>query len=382
VGFNGAVTAYVVFGITDSPPLYGTKCQNSYTTIAGTTLSSCYDACSVDSNCGAYQVYDTHNSDTCYLFNDCSSFTTSGETAQVGYTVTQTPSPTVNPTTSPTGSPTPSPGVVLGEAKVKMSYTNSTKTKESSRQLIDDLKQEYSSNTDYDINIKSVVLVDQFTLNNDVLSGVQSEALITKLKTARNCSNCAVTFGTGNRRVLQQSMTVTMTFTLDEAGFDLYEQNTESLESQAFLTSLATELGVNSENITLTVVDSNVVIETELITYSDGENPLDSSTLNQLTTLKSSMETTAGTITSTLGGGSVSTYSVDLCGTRNCNNRGTCNVETGVCACTDADYWGINCELAVSCNDGTKLANYAYCQCEYPAYGLRCESNIIDVFYP
>lgn len=67
---------------------------------------------------------------------------------------------------------------------------------------------------------------------------------------------------------------------------------------------------------------------------------------------------------------------IDRCGNRNCNYHGTCNSDTGVCECTNVNYWGLNCETLVTCeNDGWKKADDQYCVCPYPWGGLRCEKQ-------
>lgn len=67
---------------------------------------------------------------------------------------------------------------------------------------------------------------------------------------------------------------------------------------------------------------------------------------------------------------------IDRCGNRNCNYYGTCNPDTGVCECTNVNYWGLNCETPVTCeNNGWKKADDQYCVCPYPWGGLRCETQ-------
>lgn len=64
---------------------------------------------------------------------------------------------------------------------------------------------------------------------------------------------------------------------------------------------------------------------------------------------------------------------IDRCGNRNCNYHGTCNTTTGVCDCTNVNYWGLNCETLVTCERGWKKNDDQYCVCPYPWGGLRCE---------
>ena len=64
---------------------------------------------------------------------------------------------------------------------------------------------------------------------------------------------------------------------------------------------------------------------------------------------------------------------IDRCGNRNCNYHGTCNTTTGVCDCTNVNYWGLNCETLVTCERGWKKSDDQYCVCPYPWGGLRCE---------
>lgn len=200
-----------------------------------------------------------------------------------------------------------------------------------------------------------------------------------KVKAARcqgAVSQCTATVaGTGNRRMLQaDDVIITITYTFDETayasttGFDFNDPD--------FLQALADSLGVNTTDIDITGDSSgNVNIEVTLADEGDGIDPLDTDLIDQINTINSNLATIGGDLASELGlsAGDLQTQSVDLCGDRDCNSRGTCNESTGVCVCTDTDYWGINCETLVTCNNGTKASGSAYCVCEYPEYGLRCE---------
>lgn len=152
-----------------------------------------------------------------------------------------------------------------------------------------------------------------------------------------------------------------------------------SFDSADFISTVATALTVDAGNIT--ILDSQGTITVEYIVAVDNsasQDPLDSSILSALTTASTEINALASTVESALGlnSGSISTSSIDKCADRTCYSRGSCNSTTGVCSCTNVDYWGINCETAVDCNSGSKAVDAAYCNCDYPQYGLRCENSL------
>jgi len=182
------------------------------------------------------------------------------------------------------------------------------------------------------------------------------------------------------RRVLDEgSISVEITYTINSELFESLAVNGTSFsDGSAFEEALAALLGVNSSEISLSAVSGKLVIEYVVTEEAAGDDPLSEANLAALQAVRDELAVITAALVSELGLDpvDVSTSDIDFCSGRDCNGRGTCNADTGVCFCTDTDYWGINCETVVNCNGGTKVPNEAYCACEYPDYGLRCASTV------
>lgn len=177
-------------------------------------------------------------------------------------------------------------------------------------------------------------------------------------------------------RELQQEITVSVSYELDAETFANLTSS-GSFNDPAFAQALADAVGADVNDVTVVAVDGTLEIEYIVSQESTGDDPLEEENLNAIDTLASEVDTITDTVVAELGldAGDYEEPDVDKCGDRDCNGRGTCNVNTGVCACTDTDYWGINCETSVTCGNGTKSDSSAYCICDYPEYGQRCENN-------
>lgn len=177
-------------------------------------------------------------------------------------------------------------------------------------------------------------------------------------------------------RELQQEITVSVSYELDAETFANLTSS-GSFNDPAFAQALADAVGADVSDVTVVAVDGTLEIEYIVSQESTGDDPLEEENLNAIDTLASEVDTITDTVVAELGldAGDYEEPDVDKCGDRDCNGRGTCNANTGVCACTDPDYWGINCETSVTCGNGTKSDSSAYCICDYPEYGQRCENN-------
>lgn len=287
-----------------------------------------------------------------------------------------TPYPTPQPTLAPTQSPTPNPIVEVGTVDVTMSFTNSTKSGQAATDLIAELKGSYTQ-TEY-----RVQSTDSF---NIPFTGQSDETIIAAIKTARNLQECNVTLSSAGRRLdsreLDTTINVEIFYDLDETAFNTLQSTGNNLESETFLNSLASSLGVNPSNLTVTVVDSQVIVEVTLLATSSETEPLDAATVQQLQNLQTSASTSSSTIVSEIGGGTASVSTVDLCADRTCSGYGIyeagvttatgCVIETGVCQCSN-NKWGINCETDCTCENGGTCVN-SYCMCDYPYHGVRCQ---------
>lgn len=349
--------------------------------LSGSTddVNTCYNHCDNDSSCRFFHLYFIGSTYYCETFTTCNAPTTSFDSYILYEMVTPAP------TGSPTAAPTPNPRVEVGKVFVTMGFNNSSKSTQAAKRLIQDAKTA-NSNTEYLVSGTDTITLPQTVQTG---SGATDQELIDAIKLSRNCSQCTVTLSSGGRRLLSEdgrreldaTITAEITFQLDEAAFNELESSGNTLESQEFLDALAADLGVNSTDIAVTVVGSEVVVEVTLIATSTEENPLDESAIQQLQELQQVSSDAASTIVTEIGDGVVTVDEVDLCQGRTCSGRGVytegvttaegCVIETGVCACS-GEWWGINCEVACSCENGGICTN-SYCACEYPYYGVRCQ---------
>jgi hypothetical protein len=209
----------------------------------------------------------------------------------------------------------------------------------------------------------------------------QTEAdLKTAMKEARGCTfaGCSLVFtDIPARRVLTAGdITATLTFTgLSEANYNtMSSSGGDEFDSAAFKTALATDLSVDESSFTITSDGGSVTVHALFSIDPVVNVPLDATFITHMNSVQTLMDTTAST--STLANGAltdtVTTIVLDLC-THNCQTQGTCNSATGICTCI-GNYWGIDCETACTCANGEPCVNQL-CQCEYPQFGLRCDSN-------
>lgn len=261
--------------------------------------------------------------------------------------------------------------IEVGTAKVQYNVKNGTTRDQVTQTAITDIK---SKHTDITFTIKSTESsVFPSELYNDVGDATLFKDSVAK---ARGCyPDCTVTVDT-NRRVLQSSgsIPITITFELTETAYNELVASGNNLDDPAFITDMATELGVNASDVSVIVVDGEVVLE---ITYSleETDDPTGADDIAALQEIQASLNNATQVLVTELGTNddAVTTIALDLCGTRDCSGRGTCDTATGVCDCT-GNWWGINCETACSCNNGGECVG-VLCQCVYPYYGLKCESD-------
>ena len=171
-------------------------------------------------------------------------------------------------------------------------------------------------------------------------------------------------------------ITVEITYEIDSDAYDQMVNNATTFsDGSAFEQALADQLGLSTDNVTITAVDGQLVIEYVVSQEAEGDDPLSEENLAALEEVSASLDNITDTVVQELGIDStdIESTSVDYCEGRDCNGRGTCDTETGICACDSPEYWGINCETSVTCGPGERANNTAYCICEYPIYGQRCQ---------
>jgi hypothetical protein len=195
---------------------------------------------------------------------------------------------------------------------------------------------------------------------------------------------CAVSQGAGRRRLreLQSSgeIVVSVEFDLDDTLFDDLVAR-EAFTDPGFAAALAAAAGVHPDNVTVTTAESSLEVDFVVAEESDGVNPVDTAVLAILQELVDGMQGVVDAAATELGipPSSITVGGVDRCADRDCNGRGSCDPNTGICACSDPAFWGVNCETPVSCeNGGTPRSDTAYCTCPYPYYDARCNSTRLE----
>lgn len=183
----------------------------------------------------------------------------------------------------------------------------------------------------------------------------------------------AIVTGGGGRRLQGSFITVELTYSMEDNSFEtLVNDGVTFSDGSAFESALAAALGVTTGEIVINAVSGQLSIEYVISQEATGTDPLTEEQLLALSEVLSDLITISSTIESELGL-TVGTPSIDYCAGRDCNGRGTCDTETGVCQCSGIDYWGINCETLIYCGNGFKSPSEAVCYCYYPSYGVRCE---------
>lgn len=267
----------------------------------------------------------------------------------------------------------------VGEKKVTYGSTDVNATEQAAKELIVQVRGDVAddSNVYAFVSGSSTAYLDRAYF--DAHGGSQADAL-DDIKTVV-CGDvpCEIEeVDSGNRRVLQEEgeVGVVITFDIDESLFDDLVANNE-FDDPAFIAALAAEAGLSPDNITVNTAESTLEVTFIVATESSGDEPVDNAIVSELNAVSDSADSLAETVATNLGLASedVAVNTIDLCGDRNCNGRGTCDSETGICDCTDLNYWGINCETPVTCTDGQGTPVGQYCQCDYPYTGLRCENT-------
>jgi hypothetical protein len=266
----------------------------------------------------------------------------------------------------------------MGSAKVQFNVKGGTVRKNITQTIISDVKALHPSGTTF-----SVASTESATVPTSLYNEVNNASLFeTSLAKARGCyPDCTITVDAGSRRVLDSrelqsggTVPITISFDLTEAAYNTLVASGNQLDDQGFIDDLATELGVNASSVSVTVVDGEVVVS---IAYEveEGSTPTGEDTIADFQEIQASLNNATQVLVDELGEptDSVTLITLDLCGGRDCNSRGTCDTETGLCDCT-GNWWGINCETACTCNNGGECKD-KLCHCEYPYYDLRCDTD-------
>lgn len=191
---------------------------------------------------------------------------------------------------------------------------------------------------------------------------------------------CGVVINYGNnndRRLLASFIDIQLSFDLSASLLDTV--NGFDFSDPVFEQALADALGIsNTTDVTVISNGGDITIEATLKSLP-GSDPTGEELLTTAQELQSNLTLVTQTLVDQLGAldSEVLSSSVDLCPpSRDCSGNGTCDPLTGVCECI-GDWWGINCETACTCINGGQCVD-AYCVCDFPYYGLRCDNVACD----
>lgn len=177
----------------------------------------------------------------------------------------------------------------------------------------------------------------------------------------------------------QTNTTLTLSITFETSAYDTAGVASFDFDNTTFVDSVATSMGVDPSEVTVsTDGTSDVDIEVTLIDESTATDPVNQDLIDNMAYINASVAEISSTVASEVGleDTDIESTSLDLCGTRDCNGLGTCDPQSGVCDCDSADFWGIDCDIPVDCNDGEKDVDSAYCNCDYPEHGQRCQNTV------
>ena len=297
-----------------------------------------------------------------------------------------TPAPT---TASPTASPTvPLPTIMTSNVKFYVRNDTDRMT------VIDDILLEFNNQfpdtTAYVIRetIKSEETGSiSFQLVNDVNNNTLLAEKIAQVRCGSAADECNIVIENERRRLLSDDRRAPLgrelvdPFVIIEITFDLSSDllgavNGLDLSDPEFEAELLEALGLdNTTDITITSNGGDITV-TATLESNESEDPLGENLVATGQEASTNLTDITNAILDALGGVDTQLLSttVDLCPVeRDCNGRGTCDPQTGVCACV-GDWWGIDCETACECENDGECKN-ALCHCDYPYYGLRCNST-------
>lgn len=273
----------------------------------------------------------------------------------------------------------------LGSVTQSIALSNITKSREAVKSIYTSL---YSGSVNITQTLDTFIVGSETAVfNYDLFSNYNDdETLLNHIKSIvcpeQLLDICEISTATrrllSEARSLQSEITVEITYTIDSVLFDeLVANGTSFSDGSSFEQALADALGVTTNDITLSAVNGELVIEYVVSQEASGDDPLTEENIAALQQVSTALNNITSTVQTELGlnEGDITSNTIDYCSGRTCNGRGTCDPETGICTCTDTNYWGVNCETSVNCNNGVKDVDSAYCICDYPEFGQRCENT-------
>lgn len=264
----------------------------------------------------------------------------------------------------------------IGVVKQSISNTNTTQARQTVKTLATRVSQTNSSSN----LVTTISATETTTFNSILFDNVGDDALL--LEEIKNvaCGNltelCNIQIVTGGGRRLQGggAITVSITYEIDSTIYDQIPEG--SFNDPEFIQALADAVGLDPGNVTVVSTGSSFTVQYAVTSESTTDDPLTEEALAAIDALAANINSVTAAVVTELGidESSIEATQVDKCSDRDCNGRGTCNPTTGACQCTDPDYWGVNCETLIVCENGGTPGD-GYCACVFPFYGLRCQTT-------
>lgn len=251
-----------------------------------------------------------------------------------------------------------------------------------------------------------IAIIANETLSLDVsnLQGYTESEIVALLRTLRCgslASECTVSLTptAPSRRLLQSAggFTVEITFDVDDTALQELIDSGYDFNNTGFIEALANTLNVTSEDIQVNVLNGTIELEAIIVDTLGPNETLTDDILVDIENIQNSLDELTAALELELGLQDTQVDAINLCGTRNCTNRGVCEPTTGLCAC-EPGFYGVDCQFdtpyptaaptpaptpigPTACTQdahcaagGTCDLERNACVCVYPAYGPRCEN--------
>lgn len=293
-----------------------------------------------------------------------------------------TASPTFRPTQFPTKPPTPPPTPhptgefphdTVGFSSVTLNIKNFTSLSSAVLSLRDAVKNDTMRFT--------FSGTQRFTFPLEVYNVDPDEGFIKgAIEAMRGCPSriCTTTFQPSFRRMLSSNgeVIVEVSYTLSEESFENFINNGDDFTTERFARRLESELGLAEGTVSVFTISNSITVEVEVISTPQDSLPTTPEVFQLLLDTKALLDAQADVVFGVFGitGDTVLKTTLNLClGRETCGGHGTCNTETGICAC-EIGFLGINCQTPCVCENGGNC-DTGKCQCHFPFYGVLCEQT-------
>jgi hypothetical protein len=248
--------------------------------------------------------------------------------------------------------------------------------------LIAALAISFPDTSDYSVK-KNIVSVETGIITQELITETNNNTLLEEKIKAIRCGNAAdscnitINYG-GGRRLTERELAagIYIEITYEISSELLATVDGLDLDDTVFEQQLADALGIsNLTNIEITSDGGEITISATLEALPNSD-PLGAELLATAQALYTDMINVTTALLNALGASDsdILSSNIDLCAPdRDCSGNGSCNSNTGVCACV-GNWWGINCETPCECFNGGECVK-AFCHCKFPFFGLRCNSD-------